>query len=177
MGFSQKILPHYTYSDYLLWEGKWELIDGFPIAMSPSPIPKHQRISAALSSLFIVALQHCKKCSVYDPIDYKVADDIILQPDVLIVCSEIKKDFLDFAPALVAEILSPSTVLRDRHTKFDIYEQQEIGYYLIVDPEKSTIEVYQLTNKKYILVKPLNNHYPFLFDEHCSADINFDNIW
>jgi hypothetical protein len=39
-----KILPHYTYSDYEQWEGQWELIDGIPYAMSPLPVPKHQKI-------------------------------------------------------------------------------------------------------------------------------------
>jgi hypothetical protein len=40
-----KILPHYTYADYVQWEGQWELIDDIPYAMSPSPVPKHQRIA------------------------------------------------------------------------------------------------------------------------------------
>ncbi len=52
------------------------------------------------------------------------------------MCGEIKNKYLDFAPALVAEILSPSTVLKDRHSKFSIYEQQGILYYLIIDIEK-----------------------------------------
>ncbi|MEP6749536.1 MAG: hypothetical protein ABJB86_17495 [Bacteroidota bacterium] len=86
MAFSPKILPHYTYADYLLWEGNWKLIDGFPIAMSPSHLSKHQRISMLLGSGFTVALKNCKKYSVFDRIDYKVADDIILRPDILIVC-------------------------------------------------------------------------------------------
>lgn len=25
-----KILPHYTYEEYRLWEGRWELIEGIP---------------------------------------------------------------------------------------------------------------------------------------------------
>jgi len=177
MAFSQKILPHYTYADYLLWEGKWELIDGFPIAMSPSPVPKHQRISVALSTAFSLAIKNCKKCIVYDPIDYKIAEDIVLQPDILIVCGEINKNYLDFPPALVVEILSPSTALRDRHTKFDIYEQQEIGFYLIVDPEKDNIEVYQLIDKKYTLVPSPDDTYRFVFDEDCVAVINSKDIW
>ena len=48
MGIANKIIPHYTYEDWLQWEGKWELIEGHPIAMSPTPVPKHQRIAAAL---------------------------------------------------------------------------------------------------------------------------------
>jgi len=177
MAFTQKILPHYTYADYLHWEGKWELIDGFPIAMSPSPLPKHQRISAALITAFSVAIKNCKKCKVYDPVDYKVAEDIILQPDILIVCKDITKNYLDFPPALVVEILSPSTALRDRHTKFDMYEQQGIEYYLIVDPEKSTVEVYQLINKKYSLKISTDDTYNFIFDGHCNAAINCKEIW
>ncbi|HJY21679.1 MAG TPA: hypothetical protein VJ279_02270 [Hanamia sp.] len=30
-----KIQPYYTYKDYCAWEGRWELIDGIPFAMSP----------------------------------------------------------------------------------------------------------------------------------------------
>lgn len=41
-----KILPHYTYDEYCQWEGRWELIEGIPYAMSPAPSPRHQWISA-----------------------------------------------------------------------------------------------------------------------------------
>lgn len=27
----------YTYNDFRLWEGNWELVNGYPYAMSPSP--------------------------------------------------------------------------------------------------------------------------------------------
>ncbi len=37
-----KLLPYYTYEDYCRWEGRWELIDGIPFAMSPAPTPRHQ---------------------------------------------------------------------------------------------------------------------------------------
>ncbi|WP_373286923.1 Uma2 family endonuclease [Filimonas zeae] len=40
-----------------------------------------------------------------------------MQPDMLVVCGEITRKYLDFAPALVIEILSPSTALKDRHTR------------------------------------------------------------
>jgi Putative restriction endonuclease len=29
-------IPRYTYNDYKQWEGQWELIYGYPCAMSPS---------------------------------------------------------------------------------------------------------------------------------------------
>ncbi|MEO7045237.1 MAG: Uma2 family endonuclease, partial [Ferruginibacter sp.] len=93
MPLTQKILPHYTYDDYIHWEGRWELIEGHPIAMSPQPILKHQRIASELNSLFIVSKKknNCNKCKVYEPIDYKIAEDTIIQPDLSIVCKETKK--------------------------------------------------------------------------------------
>src|SRR4051812_17117512 len=105
MGIANKIIPHYTYEDWLHWEGKWELIEGHPIAMSPTPVPKHQRIATALKAEFYNSLKNskCKKCFAYDPVDYKITEDTILVPDALIVCGEITKKYLDFAPALVAE--------------------------------------------------------------------------
>lgn len=41
-----KYLPKYTYDDYKNWEGKWELIDGIPYAMSPAPRIEHQEVSS-----------------------------------------------------------------------------------------------------------------------------------
>ena len=49
-------LPHYTYDDYCQWEGRWELIGGIPFAMSPLPVPVHQRIGGRLFMLFEQAL-------------------------------------------------------------------------------------------------------------------------
>jgi Uma2 family endonuclease len=172
-----KILPHYTYSDYLHWEGKWEVIEGIPYAMSPAPVPRHQQISANLSAEFINNLKQCKKCQVYQPIDYILADDTILQPDILVVCKEIKKKFLDFAPSLVVEILSPSTALKDRHTKYALYQSQGIKYYLIVDPDSNEVEVYKLDNNVYSLEKKGKSFsYEFLLED-CSVLVNFAEIW
>jgi hypothetical protein len=94
MGIANEILPHYTYDDWIHWEGKWELIEGFPIARSPSPCPLHQRVSASLSSELLLALRKLKdkSCRVYGTIAYKIAEDIILVPDILIVCGDIKKN-------------------------------------------------------------------------------------
>ena len=123
------------------------------------------------------SLKGCKKCKAYQPIDYILADDTILQPDLLIVCKEITKKFLDFPPALVVEILSPATALKDRHTKFTLYEKQKIQYYIIVDPELNEAEVYVLNNEEYELKeKGKNFSFSFQFDE-CAATVDFSEIW
>ncbi len=178
MAFTQKILPHYTYDDYLHWEGRWELIDGHPIAMSPSPVPKHQQIAGNLRGEFYLALKKCKYCHAYDPLDYKISEDTIIQPDVLIVCGKISKPYLDFPPQLVVEILSPATALRDRNTKFEIYQQQKIKYYLVVDADNETIETYELINDNYQL-QSLNKDglFEFLFEKDCKISPDLKAIW
>lgn len=95
-----KVLPYHTIKDWERWDGSWELIEGIPYAMSPAPLPKHQRISLLLSIAFEQALENCTKCNVYQAIDWIINEDTILQPDVLIVCGEIDNR-LDFAPDLV----------------------------------------------------------------------------
>ena len=176
-----KILPHYTYDEYCKWEGRWELIEGIPYAMSPAPAPKHQFISNNIKYELKNAIKvaGCKNCKVYDFIDIKVAEDTILQPDAVVVCSEIIKPFLDFPAALVVEILSPSSVLKDRNTKFYIYEEQKIPYYIIVDTDKKEIEVYHLKEDcKYSLenLQP-GEAYPFHLAQDCTANVLLHNIW
>jgi len=36
---------HYTFNDYQHWEGNWELIEGMPYAMSPSPTVNRPLVS------------------------------------------------------------------------------------------------------------------------------------
>ena len=160
MGIADKIIPHYTYDDWVHWEGAWELIEGHPIAMSPAPIPAHQRAAAELITELTLALREsrCKKCKVYDSLDYKIFNDTILVPDIMIICGEVKKKYLDFPPSLVVEILSPSTALRDRHTKYELYQQQSVKYYLIIDADKKNIEVYTLQEEQYCL-QEVNNSF------------------
>lgn len=177
MAHALKILPNYSYTDFEIWEGRWELIDGIPYAMSPAPTPRHQLIANNIGAELRSALKGCKKCKVFQAIDYKVAENTVIEPDVSIICGKIEKKYIDTAPALVVEILSPSTALKDRHTKFGIYEVQGVKYYLIVSPEIEQVEVFHLQDGEYLLVAK-EHDFQFDFDiEGCNAKINFAEIW
>lgn len=175
-----KLLPHYTYEDYCNWEGRWELIDGIPFAMSPAPSMKHQWIAVNIASELRAAIKKskCDHCKVYDFIDIKIEEDTIVQPDCSIVCKPTKKNFLDFPADLVVEILSPSTALKDRHTKFSLYEKFGIKYYIIVDEDKNEVEIYCLIHSKYILQKSKQD-VPFTFSltDDCQIKILLKKIW
>ena len=83
MNSADRILPHYIYSDWESWEGQWELIHGIPYAMGPLPVPRHQQIAASLTAEFHFQLKRCSRCAAYQPLDYRVADDIILLASLL----------------------------------------------------------------------------------------------
>ena len=175
-----KLLPYYTYEEYCNWEGRWELIEGIPYAMSPAPTPLHQWVVANVIFELKRAIKksNCNCCKVYDFVDLKVEEDTVLQPDASIICNPIHKKYVDFAPALVIEILSEATVLKDRITKFGIYEKFGIRYYLMVDPEKKSAEIYMLENSRYKLQEFSE---PDLFTlsltDDCTIDVVVKNLW
>ena len=178
MSIAEKYRPHYTYDEYCQWEGNWELIEGMPYAMSPAPIPALQRVSLVLSFQFETALQKgCRKCKAYIPLDWKITEDTIVQPDLLIVCDKIEKKFLDFPPVLIVEVLSPATAAKDRGLKMEIYQSLKVKYYLIADPQFKKLEIYQLLNDKYEPVSINPDAYTFNLADECTAEVNLSDIW
>jgi Uma2 family endonuclease len=178
MSIADKYRPQFSYEDYLVWEGRWELIDGMPYAISPAPAPGHQKVNGKLFSIFDQLLQaNCDKCEVFLPLDWKISENTVVQPDLLVVCREITKKILDFPPSLVVEILSPSTAYKDRHEKFELYEQEGVKYYIIVDPQFKKIEIFELQNGKYRLSTTAPNDFSFCLEEGCMLTLNFDGIW
>ena len=165
----------YTYKDYKLWEGNWELINGYPFAMSPSSNRKHQKLASAFSRIAGNEIEKKKlscDCEVYNELDWIINDDTVVRPDVMIVCGSFETDFLQFPPTLILEITSPSSRMRDRNTKFSLYEMYGVKYYIIADTDKKTFEVYQLTNNKYLQTETTI----FQLTDNCSVEIPFKNL-
>lgn len=90
-------------------------------------------------------------CYVFsDNVQYKLilkdGKDKIVIPDASINCrvkARKGNTFLE-VPRFVMEVLSPSTEKYDRTEKKDIYREQEIDEYWIVDWEKKIVEIYNL---------------------------------
>ena len=96
-------LPHYTRDDYRPWEGRWELIHGIPYAMTPAPSIKHQSVSSRIDRLLQEALDQCDECRALLPVDWRIDEDTVVQPDNLVICHQEEKPYLTRAPALVFE--------------------------------------------------------------------------
>lgn len=67
-------------------------------------------------------------------IDWIVANDTVLRPDVIVIYGPAPETHVLATPALVVEILSAATRDRDLTVKRDIYEARGVRWYLIVDP-------------------------------------------
>ncbi|MCX6073014.1 MAG: Uma2 family endonuclease [Campylobacterales bacterium] len=170
-------LPKYTYEDYCLWEGKWELIDGIVYAMSPMPMIEHQSISSKIARYLDEALQGCKKCRALLPVDWKIDDSTIVQPDNLVICYPAKGAYITKAPTIIFEILSKSTATKDKGVKFRLYEAEGVKYYIIVDPLEKLAKVYELHEGKYIKVVDATTETTTFSLAECSFDFDFSKIF
>jgi Uma2 family endonuclease len=171
-------LPHYKWSDYQNWEGSWELIEGVPYAMSPAPSIEHQTISQNIAFQLSDALKNCKRCRALLPVDWKINDETVVQPDNLVVCGEIEGQYLKKTPAIIFEILSPSTAKKDTGIKFDLYQQEGVAYYVIVNPIDSVAKIYRLTQDGRLIKKKDAQNDQFQFEiEDCQLNFDFSKIW
>ncbi|MFO0982303.1 MAG: Uma2 family endonuclease [Planctomycetota bacterium] len=138
-----------TYDDYLELpdDGKrYEIIDG-ELFVTPAPTPDHQRASGRLHlALADWVRSHPPAEVFYAPIDLILADDTIVQPDLLVVLNPavVTKRGIEAAPGLVVEILSPSTAKRDRGLKRGRYARSSVTEYWVVDADERVVEQYVL---------------------------------
>ncbi|MBS3951539.1 MAG: Uma2 family endonuclease [Methylomicrobium sp.] len=175
---SEDDLPHYTYDDYVQWEGRWELIYGLAYSMSPSPSIAHQAISQHIASQLERALEHCQECHALLPVDWKIDEETTVQPDNLVVCGELEKSaYLSKAPILIFEILSQATAHKDRTTKFKLYEREGVRYYVIVDPIDSIAKVYHLLEGRYIKMLDVGKESIEFNLRKCRIQFDFSKIW
>lgn len=88
------------------------------------------------------------------------------------------KSFITVSPSLIFEIISPSSVLKDRVIKYKIYETQGVKYYVIIDPESKIADVFELKENKYVkIAETKNDTLNFELDDDCKIDFNFSEIW
>ncbi len=177
MGLSLKHIPYYTYEDYLQWEGRWELIQGFPYAMSPSPSFEHQDVNTKILVQVSNKLNRCQHCKAIMFIDWKMDEDTVVQPDVSVICKPNTGKFLTVTPALIFEILSPASAQKDRFVKYELYQHAGVKYYVLVDITKRTAEIFELINGAYELIQKVSTEAVDFDLENCDLQVEFEKIW
>ncbi len=180
MSSASRYIPHYTVADYEQWEGNWELWDGHAIAMSPAPNVQHQRVAR---NLFLAIQQSLSDneachCELLYEVDWRVKQDTVVRPDLVLSCEPIAGNWLDHAPSLIAEVLSPSTRSHDLTYKRELYAREGVRHYLIVDPENKTIEPLLLERGNYSSRHSADGSV-LMFDLHdgCRIAVDPAGLW
>ena len=147
----------YSYADYLTWRFTEyvELIKGRVLRKKSAPTSQHQQIATDFTGAIWSQLRG-KPCRVYSaPFDVRLMRSTgngdaqvktVVQPDLCVVCDPAKIDRRGCvgAPDWIIEIVSPSSLVLDTRTKFDLYAENGVREYWIVFPGEQTVLAYAL---------------------------------
>ncbi len=155
----------WRYADYLRLpdDGKrYEIIEGV-LYVANAPGYDHQFTIAEITYHFQVFVREHKLGRVLNsPFEVHLSErSRPVQPDILVLTNEQQPppgtDFFDGTPTLIVEVISPSSMRLDRHTKFDAYERAGVAEYWLADPKTRSVEVYVLSNSEYALLGQFTN--------------------
>ncbi|HEU4597628.1 MAG TPA: Uma2 family endonuclease [Pyrinomonadaceae bacterium] len=135
-----------------------EYVNG-EIVMAPAPTHSHQLVSRNIfRALDSFVIKEALGEVFYSPFDIILPSGAVVQPDVFFVTAQEYKRVsstprLHVVPALIVEILSPGSITHDTLTKRELYEQNGVREYWIVDIEKRDIAQLVLRKKHYALTE------------------------
>ena len=142
-----------TLDEFLWWndgtDRRYELIDGFPVAMAP-PAEAHRILALRLGSRIDAALAGRRPCNaqIEPGVVRPGRVDSYYVPDIAVTCAPNepgRQAMVD--PILVVEILSPSTERSDRRVKLPAYQSLEsVHEVLLIDPDSHHAELFRREN-------------------------------
>jgi Uma2 family endonuclease len=140
-----------TFDEFVEWAGeddKAEWVDGEVVLLMPESRP-HQRLVIFLVTLFqVFAATHDLGEVMATFLMRLVTRPSGRAPDVLFLAREhlgrLKETYVDGPADLVVEIVSPTSLERDREEKFAEYAGASIPEYWLIDPAVREAAFYQL---------------------------------
>ncbi|MCP4787501.1 MAG: Uma2 family endonuclease [Fuerstiella sp.] len=171
--------PNHSADEYRRWEGDWELWEGVPVCMSPSPTARHQLVSLNLAAALRDAIEGNVRCDclvVYET-DWQIGDSTVIRPDISVLCNGLPNQFIDYPPSVIVEVLSSSTAEKDRTVKRQLYEGQGVAVYLLVDPDSGIIEALQLADGKYLPLDADDRTLTISWNDDCRATIKTSEVF
>jgi len=149
----------FTYEDYAnLPEGAPFQLIGGKLVMTPAPSPYHQMVLKKLGYLLYEFAEKRNNLGevFFAPIDVYFDEKEVYQPDIVFITKErldiVGEKKIESAPDLVIEIISEATAYYDLRHKKNIYEKYGVKEYWIVDPIEKSIEVYENSEKGFVLI-------------------------
>lgn len=132
---------------------RYEIVQGV-LMMSPAPEVAHQGIIMRISRYLDEHIFSSGRGRVFlAPTDVMLAPHKVVQPDVLVLLNEhkerLRKHYIEGAPDLVVEVISPGSAAYDRLVKYNLYAESGIPEYWIVNPQEQSVEIFVLEEGKY----------------------------
>lgn len=148
----------FTYQDFISLPEtmqRTEILDGV-LVQEPSPLIIHQliltRLYTHLSNYF--SSKDPEGIVFVSPVDVLLTNTVVLQPDLLFISGKrnkiITESRINGPPDLAIEIISPSSIRKDRVVKYEIYRRFAIPHYWMVDAPAKLMEIFTLEAGEYI---------------------------
>jgi Uma2 family endonuclease len=149
----------YTFQEYLKKEEKsiekHEFYNGQIIKMSGAKY-RHNRVAMNIGSGLVIATKNFTKRFEVSNSDLKIyveSENICVYPDAVVVSEAPvywnRREDTITNPLLIVEVMSLSTALHDRTTKFLLYKTlPSFKEYVIIDPNKASVETWFKQDEK-----------------------------
>jgi Uma2 family endonuclease len=181
----------YTYADYMKWafDETIEIIKGKVFRMSPAPNLRHQRVSLNLTG---VLYNYFKKqqCNLFvAPFDVRLTPlkkdknnkiYTVVQPDLCVICDDDKLDEHGCigSPDLIIEIPSPGNTRKEMKDKFEVYQENGVREYWLVEPNDRAVFVYVLNEQgNYIGLQPFTEEDIMTSAIFPELEINLEEVF
>src|SRR6266576_3809052 len=158
----EKQAKRWTYEEYYRLDDdqRYEIIAG-KLLMAPAPDTWHQSWLNDLNLFLSQFVKQRKLGRIFiAPIDVVLDSENTVQPDIVFVSAAnagiVQRRAIFGTPDLVVELISPSSVRRDRYEKQDLYARFGVKEYWIGDPANKSLEILTLKESRYEL--------------HCAAE-------
>lgn len=159
--FTTPFIPYDSFIEqYEKTDERLEYINGKIYALD-SPKYEHQKISMILSNLLFTFFKG-SKCQVfaapYDVHFENSENKACVQPDLLVICDtdNVRDGKYYGIPSLIIEILSETSRAKDCIKKLNLYWENGVAEYIIVDPIKKVLMYWNFNNKEIIEQGNLN---------------------
>ncbi len=141
------LLPRYTAAEVRRFPDdrlRYEVIRG-ELFVSPAPGTSHQRAVTEITGQLYAYLKATGFGEVLPgPFEVQFARDTAVQPDVIVILEpqreRLSRKRLTGPPALAVEIVSYSSKRTDRLQKRQLYQEEQVPEYWIVDLEQRHVE-------------------------------------
>jgi Uma2 family endonuclease len=156
----------YTFDDFLFLGNeneKADLLDGVIYIASPESTEHNQLRGWLYSVLSEFAAQTDQGEWYHTRVAFRITVKRGPEPDVAFVAKErlhiVEKGFIDGAPDIAVEIVSPDSVERDYELKRNVYGAAGVKEYWIIDPDERRATFLRRQGEQFVEIKPNDNRY------------------